>query len=329
MSVRQAVDGGGALATRHLDPRLTELREHEQGLESQRVLVLGVGGAEVALPELEVAEERGHGRAVEGDAVGRGVGFAHRAARADRVAVELTDVGQARVCGQARVAVEELLERRRRVVVVPELHLGVDRHRQRVGIVGIARVDAGAEVERACEIVARERQEPAPEVGVVEIGCDRVGAIEGALRQVVEGRVGHLRGLADVRDTKCLERAHVGGRVLHPFLERGHRGARRRGRRHHLRRGVGARARGCEEDHASDGRAHDHGADEPDDEGAGEASTGIARVDGGAESDDSAPRRVGTGAFRGPRRGRTVRGRVGRGHELDALAEFELCGSVE
>ena len=87
-----------------------------------------------------------------------------------------------------------------------------------------------AEVEGGAEVVTGQREQPAAEVGVVEIGGDRVGAIEGALREVVEGGVGDLGGLADVRDAEGLQRAHVGGHVLHACLERGHRCARCRGR---------------------------------------------------------------------------------------------------
>ena len=128
------------------------------------------------------------------------------------------------------MTIEELLEGRRRVVVVPELHLGVDGHRERVGVVGIACVDPQAEIEGGAEVVTGQREQAAAEVGVVEIGGDRVGAVEGALREVVEGGVGDLRGLADVRDPEGLQRAHVGGHVVHACLERGHRRARCRGR---------------------------------------------------------------------------------------------------
>ena len=113
------------------------------------------------------------------------------------------------------MTVEELLEGRRRVVVVPELHLRVDGHRERVGVVGIACVDPHAEIERGAEVVTGQREQPAAEVGVVEIGGDRVGAVEGALREVVEGGVGDLGGLTDVRDAEGLQRAHVGGHVVH------------------------------------------------------------------------------------------------------------------
>ena len=139
--VAEASDGVGAPAARHVDACLADLGEHELGFETQRLLVLGVGGAEVAAAELEVAEQRGDGRAVEGDPVGGGVGGAHRASRTDGVTVQLPDVREPGVGGQAGVTVEELLEGRRRVVVVPELHLRVDGHRERVGVVGVACVD--------------------------------------------------------------------------------------------------------------------------------------------------------------------------------------------
>ena len=64
--------------------------------------------------------------------------------------MQLPDIGEAGVGGQARVTVEELLEGRRRVVVVPELHLGVDGHRERVGVVGVACVHPHAEIEGGC-----------------------------------------------------------------------------------------------------------------------------------------------------------------------------------
>ena len=74
--VAEAADGVGAPAARHVDTCLTDLGEHELGFEAQRLLVRGVGGADVAAAELEVAEQRGDGRAVEGDPVGGGVGGA-------------------------------------------------------------------------------------------------------------------------------------------------------------------------------------------------------------------------------------------------------------
>ena len=222
--------------------------------------------ANVTADELEVAEERGHGRAVERDPVRGRVGFSHRAQRAERVAAQLPNVRQPRVCGETGMPVEQLLQRRGGVVVAPELDVGVDHHRERVGVVGIAGVHRGTERERLAELVAREREEGAPEPGLVQVGAHRVGAVERPLREVVVGRVGHLRRAPHVVVAQRLQGAHVVRCVLHALFERTDGRARRCLRGDDRRSVLGDRTARCEEHDASDGHPDDHRAHEPRDE---------------------------------------------------------------
>ena len=79
-------------------------------------------------------------------------------AGAGEVAVQLAEVGHARVGGEVRLQVDHALERAAGRGVAAELDLGVDDHAVAGGRPGRGARRGLAEAQAAAEVVARERQ---------------------------------------------------------------------------------------------------------------------------------------------------------------------------
>src|SRR6185503_21044040 len=97
-----------------------------------------------------------------GDVLGRtaagGDRQAHRVERAGQVAVQLAQVGDARVGGQVGLQVDHALQRARGGAVAAELDLGVDDDAERAGQAGGDAVGREPVAEAAEEVVAGERE---------------------------------------------------------------------------------------------------------------------------------------------------------------------------
>ena len=92
----------------------------------QRLAVLAHGGADAALLELEPAEQRAHVGVLLGHRAAGRHRRAHGGQRAVEVAVQLAEVGHARVGGEVGLAIDHLLQRPPGLWVAPELDEGVD-----------------------------------------------------------------------------------------------------------------------------------------------------------------------------------------------------------
>ena len=182
-SGRAAQAGGGRPK---VAARRVHSREPGEGLgvggEGAQGLAVGVArGGHAAASELEVAHESLHvGAALGGSRGGRRQ--PHGRHGAGRVARQLAQVGGARVCGEARLEVEQPLNRRGGVVIAAELDLRVrdDRvgaHEVRLGAAGVE-----AELELLAELVPQARERAGADQGAHVARVAHQGGVEGALR---------------------------------------------------------------------------------------------------------------------------------------------------
>ena len=124
----------------------------KSGDERQRALEGAPRRAVPPAAPLELAEQRAHVGVVLRRGAAGGDGEPHRLRGAVEVAVQLAQVGDPRVAGEVRLAVDHRLQLALGLVVAAELDQRVDADR-RAGVPG-----AAAELQRAGEVVAGERQ---------------------------------------------------------------------------------------------------------------------------------------------------------------------------
>ena len=216
-----ARDGAAQVAPCGLDPREPRLRWDVPREARERRAVRQPGRTQPAATELEVAQQRLH----IGDVLRRGAAGrnreSHRARRAAEVALELTQVRDAGVCGEVGAAVGHLLQGDRGLVVAAELHERVDEHPE--GLVhprrerpGAARVD-----QRAGEVVSGElERRPLHQRGGVG-GRDPQRAGDGGLGARVEPEVPGLPDPLEVRGSEQRPPIGLVGSVAHGDLQRG------------------------------------------------------------------------------------------------------------
>jgi hypothetical protein len=168
------------------------------GHRRQGAAVVANGGVDLPDLQLEAAEQRAHVGVLLGDGAAGGDRRAHRAQSARQVAVQLAEVGDARVGGEIGLAIDHLLQRAAGLVVAAELDERVDERAERL-------VDhrrggprpLGVGQARA-EVVARELERAELGQGARVAGLQREGAAHGALGADVEAGVTGLAHLLQV-----------------------------------------------------------------------------------------------------------------------------------
>ena len=243
----EATDRAGEVAARGLDLRQPDLGRRMVRQHEQRLAIRDRGRAEVAAGELEVAEQRLHvGRVLGRPAAGRD-GELHRGNRAAQVAVQLAEVGDARVGREIGAAVDHLLQRAAGRAVAAELDERVDEDAVRLRDVGRGAAGRERVAQARAEVVARGLERGA-------LG-QRAGVARGEVERAAQDRVGadvvrRVAGLADLLRVRVREEdvavgaARVGahGRLEDPDALVGRRARGRRIGRGAQRRGVRGRA---------------------------------------------------------------------------------------
>ena len=243
-------------------PRAAGLRRRVLRRLAQRAAVRRARLRRPAADQREVAAQHLDRGGVLGRRPSGRRGEVERARRAAEVAVQLAQVGHARVGREVRLQVREPLQRPPRVAVAAELDERVDRHRQR----GQPGLRAAGEPQPAAEVVAREREaaEGDERVGVARLAGQH--AAQQQLGALVEGDVAGLphalQVLARQRDARSGARPARGaprpaaGEISaeRPAGRRAHPAEVRRGARAPRAQRAAAATAGPERD--EEGRAH-------------------------------------------------------------------------
>jgi len=191
--------GTGHVAAGGQHLRLAGEREHVAVDPLQRVLVRALGRDQVVLREVQVSELH---LAPRGPFGARRAGLdrtTHGVDRAVKVAVELAEVGHARVRGEIRAEIDHPLCRIRRLAVAAELDIRVHEDAVDSGPSGRRGLRDETPMQGGGEIVARERQTARHDGDVGVERRELAGSLEqrGCLR--VQRRVVRLAHAHEIR----------------------------------------------------------------------------------------------------------------------------------